>query len=234
MDCIGRMGMRPRERERTSHYNLFRYCGNDPLDLTDPMGLAGNDLQNFQMHHSEDRLWDWEKSMESSIAGENAFRNLQTNQMVKTFLNKAYEKYGSELTNVAIPKTFGSYAKLIPYQTADNAPYVNMTLTKRELYDLGQKLGARELVSREAAGMSLVPKEILGRGFVLPDYLKDLRGTIFIAKDAYYKTQDYIHELGNVLSARLTGSLRTFHVNDPRAPGDPDTGATFERTIFHE
>jgi hypothetical protein len=40
MDCIGRMVMRPRERERMSHYNLFRYCHNDPLDLTDPMGLS--------------------------------------------------------------------------------------------------------------------------------------------------------------------------------------------------
>ena len=39
IDCIGRMVMRPRERERTSHYNLFRYCHNDPLDRTDPMGL---------------------------------------------------------------------------------------------------------------------------------------------------------------------------------------------------
>jgi hypothetical protein len=36
MDCVGRMVMRPRERERTSHYNLYRYCHNDPVNKSDP------------------------------------------------------------------------------------------------------------------------------------------------------------------------------------------------------
>jgi hypothetical protein len=39
VDCIGRMVMRPRERERTSHYNLYRYCHNDPVNHVDPFGL---------------------------------------------------------------------------------------------------------------------------------------------------------------------------------------------------
>ncbi|MEN3369907.1 MAG: hypothetical protein V7609_2050 [Verrucomicrobiota bacterium] len=40
IDCIGRMVIRPRERERTSHYNLYRYCHNDPVNKTDPDGLV--------------------------------------------------------------------------------------------------------------------------------------------------------------------------------------------------
>jgi RHS repeat-associated protein len=70
-------------------YNLFRYCHNDPLDLTDPMGLtdtaptysprqtsferaeSGLDLTNAE------RISLWQKSMESSIGGELAFRSVQ-------------------------------------------------------------------------------------------------------------------------------------------------------------
>lgn len=33
------MVMRLRERERTSHYNLYRYCHNDPVNKSDPFGL---------------------------------------------------------------------------------------------------------------------------------------------------------------------------------------------------
>jgi|GEM_PF-4017428 len=48
MDCMGRMVMRPRERERTSHYNLYRYCHNDPVNSTDPTGLSTD--------------WNWSQS----------------------------------------------------------------------------------------------------------------------------------------------------------------------------
>ena len=37
------MVMRPRERGRTSHYNLYRYCHNDPVNRSDPFGLFSND-----------------------------------------------------------------------------------------------------------------------------------------------------------------------------------------------
>jgi RHS repeat-associated protein len=44
MDCIGRMVMRPREREQTSHYNLYRYCHNDPVNKSDPFGWVDIDI----------------------------------------------------------------------------------------------------------------------------------------------------------------------------------------------
>ena len=47
-------------------YNLFRYCDNDPVDQVDPMGLAGNELQTFEVHRSEDRLWDLAQHFDSS------------------------------------------------------------------------------------------------------------------------------------------------------------------------
>jgi hypothetical protein len=49
----------------TGDYNLFRYCHNDPIDLTDPMGLAsdainwgGNSpLNNHNMSAMEVLAW---------------------------------------------------------------------------------------------------------------------------------------------------------------------------------
>jgi RHS repeat-associated protein len=51
MDCIGRMVMRPRERERTSHYNLYRYCHNDPVNHSDPTGLITIVIPGFGPQH---------------------------------------------------------------------------------------------------------------------------------------------------------------------------------------
>jgi hypothetical protein len=38
-------------------YNLFRYCHNDPIDFTDPMGLAG-EASGLLQEGTNDRVWD--------------------------------------------------------------------------------------------------------------------------------------------------------------------------------
>jgi RHS repeat-associated protein len=69
-------------------YNLFRYCHNDPLDLTDPMGTQ--EQYHETLAHSRDRAQEmtigerisrWQQSMESSIRGEWASRTLQNLSM---------------------------------------------------------------------------------------------------------------------------------------------------------
>ncbi|MFN2542539.1 MAG: RHS repeat-associated core domain-containing protein [Chthoniobacterales bacterium] len=45
-------------------YNLFRYCHNDPLDLTDPMGTL--EQYHAELAHSPDRLWEMTKWFDSS------------------------------------------------------------------------------------------------------------------------------------------------------------------------
>jgi RHS repeat-associated protein len=61
-------------------YNLFRYCHNDPIDLTDPMGLqdlvATSNPRQTSLTIAE-RISLWQRSMESSIGGEQAFHTLQ-------------------------------------------------------------------------------------------------------------------------------------------------------------
>jgi len=67
-------------------YNLFRYCHNDPVDMTDPMGLQDTvatysprqtSLERLDLTNAE-RISLWQKSMESSIGGEQASLTLQS------------------------------------------------------------------------------------------------------------------------------------------------------------
>jgi uncharacterized protein (TIGR02594 family) len=46
-------------------YNLFRYCHNDPIDFTDPTGLAG-EATGLLQGGTHDRLWDMTKWFDSS------------------------------------------------------------------------------------------------------------------------------------------------------------------------
>jgi RHS repeat-associated protein len=45
-------------------YNLFRYCHNDPIDLTDPMGTL--EQYHATLAHSQDRLWEMTKWFDRS------------------------------------------------------------------------------------------------------------------------------------------------------------------------
>ena len=45
-------------------YNLFRYCHNDPIDFTDPMGTL--EQYHAELAHSPDRLWDMTKWFDRS------------------------------------------------------------------------------------------------------------------------------------------------------------------------
>jgi RHS repeat-associated protein len=64
-------------------YNLFRYCHNDPIDFTDPMGTQDERREPPYNHQEQakavgitiaERISLWQKSMESSIGGEHAFQ----------------------------------------------------------------------------------------------------------------------------------------------------------------
>jgi RHS repeat-associated protein len=46
-------------------YNLFRYCHNDPIDFTDPMGTQG-EVTGLLQSGTHDRLWDMTKWFDSS------------------------------------------------------------------------------------------------------------------------------------------------------------------------
>jgi len=45
-------------------YNLFRYCHNDPIDFTDPMGTL--EQYHAELAHSPDRLWEMTKWFDRS------------------------------------------------------------------------------------------------------------------------------------------------------------------------
>ena len=68
-------------------YNLFRYCHNDPIDVTDPMGTQDERREPWPNHQEQAKAIDitiaerislWQKSMEASIGGEQASLALQS------------------------------------------------------------------------------------------------------------------------------------------------------------
>ncbi len=73
-------------------YNLFRYCHNDPVDFTDPMGTETNmaGFSPLNNHNASvvditiaERISLWQKSMESSIGGERAGNALQNSKALE-------------------------------------------------------------------------------------------------------------------------------------------------------
>jgi hypothetical protein len=54
-------------------YNLFRYCHNDPLDLTDPMGLGG-EATGLLQGGTHDRVWDMTHWFDRSNLGQGNFQ----------------------------------------------------------------------------------------------------------------------------------------------------------------
>ena len=85
-------------------YNLFRYCHNDPIDFTDPMGTAEQYhalLLQAQPMTIAERISLWQKSMESSIGGERAFGMLQVAQNSRSLtpgeVKLGQSKYGNAI-----------------------------------------------------------------------------------------------------------------------------------------
>jgi D-alanyl-D-alanine carboxypeptidase len=86
-------------------YNLFRYCHNDPIDLTDPMGLA-DEATGLLQSGTHDRLWDMTKWFDSSntIQGNFAWQGvpyaLPEETVRRMSRNEAIQKYGRYINGV--------------------------------------------------------------------------------------------------------------------------------------
>jgi hypothetical protein len=224
--------------------NLFRYCNNDPEDHTDPMGLEEQYHQQLRILRHDDGLTiderrsAWQMATENTIRGENIARGLELSGLTRQaerFLTQYYRRYEQQL-NAKIAKLFGAMGALVPYQNINNAPNVVMGLSKKQVYEIGQLItkGSSQTGNKvpEASGFSTMPDDIRGRGFLGDE---GGQGTIFIASDsASSKERIYTHELGNVLSNRLTGNPNTF--GNPRYMEtkyrDPDTGDNLETAMF--
>ena len=94
-------------------YNLFRYCHNDPLAFTDPMGTTDSrvtysprqeSLERVDITNAE-RISLWQKSMESSIGGEQAVNVLQNSKTLET----QYIEKKSPAGRYSYPRNYQEY-----------------------------------------------------------------------------------------------------------------------------
>ena len=139
------------------------------------------------------------------------------------FIKSVYDSKQKKM-NDCIRTVFGSDASHISPQSLGNAPGLDTTQS-------AAKLGAQSDHPNEAAA-----------GLSFPN--KGPNGTVAIARDYYYYGPPtpgglaylqgiYIHELGNILSFKQTGS--SYSYGDPNGIGrakDKDTGANFQNCVF--
>jgi RHS repeat-associated protein len=222
-------------------YNLFRYCHNDPLDLTDPTGL-GDEQVNAQMvkvgyvqpvmHVGSNipvpkfvpvatlRLDAAQVDGKAQGGGNIGQAGLQRETKRAQELKETF--YGTELIrrfDQAIAGVMKMYALQVPPQTAQNAPFLNRTFTSKQLYAIALSHGGRAVQTQAVAGFS--------------DPFKGPNGTIYMSKNTQINPfRIYAHELANTLDARMFGSQRTFGHVPNELNNDPDTGATVELSMF--
>ncbi len=100
-------------------YNFFRYCHNDPIDFTDPMGLDEAAPTHSPRETSQERaditnaerISLSQKSMESSIGGEVAYQNLQSANMARA----GSSEKGRSLTGRETNEARGVFHQKIKY-----------------------------------------------------------------------------------------------------------------------
>ena len=140
------------------------------------------------------------------------------------FARRVYIDHGRRLTE-CINAVFGADAALLEYQQIRNAPNVD---TSENMRQLGARAGTEE-------------------AFGTYDTNRGPRGTVFIASElatlppdlAFLNQQrTYVHELGNVLDARLNpygknGRGQGYVYGDPNAE-HKDTGQQLEDCVYKE
>ena len=190
--------------------NLYGYVGNNPLSFTDP---SGNYACSRQKGDSGE-LPDYAKSVYKGKLG----------RRLTKCINKVFSKI---ITGRSGIKATG--ANLLKPQKIANAPTVNDTkFSTSGLRDITNSAG-------ELAGASLTGDEKSGNnGRIwiannLKEAIKRLNLKISLLR---LQQRTYIHELGNLLSRKISpdGSGTTF--GDPNNSVDKDTGYQLEECVF--
>src|SRR5437588_4246182 len=216
-----RYGYTGRERDSLTRvqYNRARFY--DPqlgrFISEDPIGLAGG-INSFAYVGNNPVLY----RDPSGLCPQNSAPRPDLPDWVGDF----YKKHQGQIDR-CINRVFGQLsngtpdlaAMVMARQTIKNAPELNVTTPQGVLY--------------------LYTNEPNTQGtFFLASNLG--YGTVYIAQELYTaisqdeRNRTYFHELGNILSAQITGDAR--HFGDPNGIGihykDPDTGARLEKCIF--
>jgi RHS repeat-associated protein len=196
--------------------NFYAYVGNDPINSVDPSGLCGS----FQLDRTRPDLQDYARSVYQGRLG----------RRLSMCINSVFSKVITDKRGRT-----GRGSDFLDYQQIWNAPFVDDSKTKAEL--------AKDGVPAYGGTKPL-------------DWTKGPFGTVSIASDIHneFRVKDgveyhisafelyqrtYVHELGNLLSSRISQHSDMTTFGDPNGiPGffgatpDRDTGANLERCVF--
>jgi hypothetical protein len=141
------LGAHPDEAE----YNLFRYCGNDPIDFTDPMGTYG-----------EGSGWSPDQWKSFAEAQQKAANQLQAvSAKIDNALQAGKDSKAFKAESKAFEKTFGPGSGTSENMAKVSATYRQMVTALR---DDGRKgYIANAITVKEVAQRNLSPK-VIGLG----------------------------------------------------------------------
>jgi RHS repeat-associated protein len=229
--------------------NLYRYCGNDWANRTDPMGTTDDTGRNdhyagewgtkapenakelssarstFDTHEWKTTVWfrgnPFAEVADAPKSEAAKVKVGKETREARQVKDWFYDPKTQADYNKALISVMGPSALLVPPQNRKNAPYLDMTLNDKQLKALAVDVHKATLMKGDNAA----------EGWNNPGLRRN--GTVYIAKNSGLPNRVFVHEFTNMLTKNLNRGDDTLFGHVPnKYHDDPDTGLQVELAML--